>query len=57
MKAITKKVLSVILTLTLVMGCMSVCFTAFAEDVSDDVYKVSASSPVLPMLESTQLYN
>lgn len=50
-----KKILSVILALALIMSCVSVCFTAFAEQVSDDVYKVSASSPAIPMVEKTSL--
>ncbi|MBO5726763.1 MAG: hypothetical protein J6S00_06870, partial [Clostridia bacterium] len=48
-----KKILSVILALALIMGCVSVCFSAFAEDV--DVYEVKASSPAIPMVELTSL--
>ena len=51
MKVIPKKLLSVILALTTIISCVSVCFTAFAGTEDDNIYEVSVSAPAIPMTE------
>ncbi|MBO5725993.1 MAG: hypothetical protein J6S00_02885, partial [Clostridia bacterium] len=55
MKRLSKKLLSVVLAMALIVSCVTVCFTAFAETDNTNVYQVEFTSPAIPMVKGTQI--
>ncbi len=55
MKKFSKKLLSVVLALCVVLTTLSVAFTALADESSGSVYTVTQESPAIPMTAKTKI--